>query len=178
MPLREFICYGTNVADLTPLQKCPLEALDFGDTRVLGLEAVKGLPLRHLGFSGCLPIKDLGPLAGLPLEGLTCGDTSIKDLAPLAKMPLTRLYMGYCHSVEDLGPLRGKPLTALAIEGTAVTDLTPVKGAPLVELHIEEQLALAQRQFLQALPKLETINRRPVRQFWADLDAKKPDQKP
>jgi hypothetical protein len=177
MPLVVLDCQSTAVEDLTPLAKCPLESLDIGGTRVRSLEAVKGMPLRYLHFAGC-SIKDLGPLADLPLEVLVCGGSSIKDLAPLAKTPLTSLYMGYCRSVEDLGPLRGKPLTALAIEGTAVTDLTPIKGAPLVGLHLEDQLALAHRQLLQALPKLEAINYKPVRQFWADLDARKPDKKP
>jgi hypothetical protein len=68
------------------------------------------------------------------------------------------------------------PLKALGIEFTGVTDLTPLKDAPLTQLYIGEQFALAHRQFLQALPKLEAINYRPVKEFWAAQDAKKADK--
>jgi serine/threonine protein kinase len=177
MPLVELDCYGVAVTDLSPLQKCPLERLFVGGTRVRSLEAVKGLPLKVLNFND-LPIDDLGPLASLPLEELSCGNTLVQDLSPLRKLPLTSVNVTACNRVKDLGPLQGLPLHDLDIRRTAVTDLAPLKGARLRVLFAPEELLVAQRQLVQALPKLETINYKPVRQFWADLDAKKPDKGP
>jgi hypothetical protein len=177
MPLVELDCYATPVADLTPVQKCPLEHLNVGATRVCSLDAVKGLPLKELHINDA-SIDDLGPLAGLRLETLSCGNTRVQDLSPLRKMPLRRVSLSACARVKDLSPLQGMPLEALDISGTQVTDLALLKDTPLRHLFADEGWVVAQRQRLQALPKLETINYTPVRQFWADLDAKKPDTKP
>jgi hypothetical protein len=45
-------------------------------------------------------------------------------------------------------------------------------------LFAPDDLVVAHRPLVQALPKLETINYKPVRQYWADVDAKKPDKEP
>jgi hypothetical protein len=177
MPLVELDCYGTAVADLTPLQKCPLEYLNVGGTRVRGLEGVKGLPLKGLHFND-VPIDDLGPLAGLRLEVLSCANTPVQDLDPLRKMPLRSLNLCFCLRVKDLSPLQGMPLDDLDIRRTAATDTPLRKGDPLRRLLANEDWVVTHRQLLQALPKLEAINYMAAQQFWAHLDAKKPNKEP
>jgi serine/threonine protein kinase len=176
MPLVSLNCYGTPVADLTPLQKCPLERLVIGATRVRNLEAVKGLPLKQLYLNDSA-IGDLKPLTGMRLEVLSCPFTPVSDIGPLRGMPLTSVNLHNCQLVKDLAPLRGMPLNDLDIRGVRATDVTPLKDSPLRHLLADEDWLVRHRQFLQALPKLVFLNGKSVRQFWADLDAKKPDKK-
>ena len=57
MPLTSLACFGTEVADLSPLQGMRLETLNCANTRV----------------------KDLSPLEGMPLVRVTCDEALARD---------------------------------------------------------------------------------------------------
>ena len=92
------------------------------------------------------------------------------DLSPLEGMKLTRL--SWVHTkVSDLSPLKGMPLTDLSCSSTKVTDLSPLKGMPLRVLACDFK-AERDAGVLRTIGTLETINRKPAKQFWAAADRK------
>jgi hypothetical protein len=54
-----------------------------------------------------------------------------------------------------------------------VSDLSALKGIPLKELLCDFK-AERDTQALRSLKTLEKINGKPVKQFWQDMDAKRP----
>jgi serine/threonine protein kinase len=138
------------LADLSPLEGMPLTALWFYGTRVSDLSPLAGMPLTDLGFNGSA-IADLSPLQGVPLVSLDCGSTSVSDLSPLRGMSLQSLNCRYTK-VTDLSPLQGMPLKALWC------DFKPERDAEVVH----------------SLETLEKINDKPAKEFWKEVDEKKP----
>jgi eukaryotic-like serine/threonine-protein kinase len=101
--LRELFLYKTFVQDLSPLRGCTnLALLDVGDTRVVDLEPLRGLPLQRLYIFG----------------------TAVADLDPLLGLPLRTLYLDRCSAITDVTPLAGlRTLTELMLpEGAAGID--------------------------------------------------------
>jgi eukaryotic-like serine/threonine-protein kinase len=101
--LRELFLYKTFIQDLSPLQgSTNLALLDVGDTRVVDLEPLRGLPLQRLYIFG----------------------TAVADLDPLLAMPLRTLYLDRCSASTDVTPLAGlRTLTELMLpEGAAGID--------------------------------------------------------
>jgi hypothetical protein len=180
----------TLVSDLTPLKGMPLRVLNLFLTPAADLTPLKGMPLQYLQLMGT-KVTDLSPLKGMPLEELLCAHLRVPDFAPLKGMPL-RVLWGNCPLVCDLSPLKGMPLVQLGIDGTQVSDLSPLAGMPLEHLGIDgtrvtdlsvlKGLPLkslrcdfkAERDaaILRAIKTLETINDKPVAQFWKDLETK------
>ena len=96
-------------------------------------------------------MSDLSPLKDMKLTHLNCGDTQVSDLSPLKDMKLTDLI---CHD-------------------TKVTDLSPLKGMPLKDLRCDFKPE-RDAEILRSIKTLETINGKPAKEFWQEVNAKKP----
>ena len=83
-------------------------------------------------------------------------------------MPLTQLHIRE-EPIADLTPLAGMPLELLRCQGSNVTDLTQIKGMPIKSLWLDFQPA-RDTALLCAMPSLESINDKPVAEFWKDAD--------
>jgi len=124
---------NTNLTSLEPLRGMPLRHLKlYQSSEVTELAPLARMPLDSLDIAGTA-VSDLGPLAGIALKRLYADQTSVADLAPLKGMPLVRLSIGQTR-VWDLGPLHGLPLEQLSISGTKVRDLSALRGMPLTVL--------------------------------------------
>jgi hypothetical protein len=75
--------------------------------------------------------------------------------------------------VSDLSALKGMQLKVLSCEGTKVSDLSPLQGMPLKDLRCDFK-ADRDTKILRSITTLETINGKPVKQFWQEMEAKKP----
>ena len=73
----------------------------------------------------------------------------------------------------DLSPLNGMPLLTLDCRMTKVADLAPLKGIPLKELGCDFK-AERDAEVLRTIKTLETINDKPAKQFWKEMDDNKP----
>ena len=176
MRLTTLSCYNnTLVDDLSPLQGMPLQELWCGYTGVTDLSPLKGTPLAVLWFQ-CTTVSDISPVKGMPLTVLCCGGTQVSDLSPLRGAALTKLY---CDNslVSDLSPLKGMPLTALWCFNwhlnAQASDLSPLKGMPLKELRCDFKPE-RDAEILRSITTLETINEKPAKEFWKEVDEKKP----
>jgi hypothetical protein len=172
MELTHLICSNTKIVDLTPLKGMKLTDLDLGSGKVTDLAPLKGMPLTSLDV-GYTAISSLTPLADMPLTKLVCRVTNIADLTPLRNMKLTMLDCWASRGIADLTPLKGMPLTYLACAETSVTDLSPLKEMPLKELQCDFKPE-RDAAILRSIKTLEKINEKPVKEFWKEVDAKKP----
>ncbi len=167
MPLTALYCDDTNVSDLEALKGMSLRALSVHGTSVESLMPLKGMPLNFIGFAGT-KVSNLSPLEGMPLTELSFSDAPVSDLAPLNGMPLEMLHCARTK-VADLAPLKGmKKLAALHCERTKVADLSPLKEIPLKMILCDFQAA-RDAKILRAMKTLETINGKPVEEFWKDV---------
>jgi hypothetical protein len=87
---------------------------------------------------------------------------------------LTSLHLAGTR-LSDAGLARFKDcknLTILNLKGTKVTDLSPLKGMPLKELFCDFN---PQRDaaILRSITTLETINGKPAKEFWQEVEARK-----
>jgi serine/threonine protein kinase/Leucine-rich repeat (LRR) protein len=164
--------------------------LHFDAEHVTNLSAVKALRelkvLECSGVDGPSKLSDLRPLEGLKLTMLRCNNTAVAELAPLRDMPIWFLEF-YNAKVADLSPLKKMKLEHLGCGGTLVTDLSPLKGiklgflacpriSPSAEV-IFKDMPLAHiysdcrgADFLRSIKTLQTINGKPVKEFWKELD--------
>ncbi len=84
--------------------------LDLGDSSLVDLTVLKGMPIREL-WIWKTDVADLEPLRGMALKKLHIPDTKVKDLSPLEGMPLE--YLNICNTkVTDISALVGMPLAA------------------------------------------------------------------
>jgi len=171
MKLTGLGCSGTNVSDLSPLKGMPLTTLGCINTPVADLSPLKGMPLTNLDCTGT-KVSDLSPLREMPLTELICTGTKVADLSPLKGMKLTLLHCKQTP-IADLSPLKGMKLTNLHCELTKVSDLSPLKDMPLKDLGCDFKPD-RDAEILRALKTLETINGKPIREFWNDVEKKKP----
>ena len=101
-------------------------------------------------------VKDFSPLPALPgLLRLPCDDSKVSDRSQLKDMKLRTLL---CHI-------------------TKVSDLSLLKGMPLIHLRCDFK-AERDTEILRSIKTLETINDKPVKEFWKEVDAGKQDKKP
>jgi hypothetical protein len=61
------------------------------------------------------------------------------------------------------------PLSKLSFTNTRVSDLSPMKGMPLKGLRIDYRAD--REEFVRSIRGLESINDKPVAEFWKDLTA-------
>ena len=168
MKLVWLFCQQTHVSDLSPLEGMPLASLTCFGTQVSDLSPLKGMPLNELHVEGT-QVSDISPLKETPLKVLRIGLTQVSDLSPLKAMPLTSLNcMG--SQVSDLSPLVGMPLEAIWLDGTLVSDFTPLKDMPLKTLILDFSPE-RDTELLRSIKTLETINGKPVTEFWKEVEA-------
>jgi hypothetical protein len=131
--------------------------LAFSSDGVTDLSPVRALAgLRELSCGGTAgsrrgKLADLSPLRGLKLSALSCNDTQVEYLGPLAGMPLERLDIARVP-VRDLSPLKGMPITEFAC------DLQPRRDTEVV----------------RSMTGLKRMNGKPAREFWKEVEEKKP----
>lgn len=130
-----------------------LEFATDGIHEIYPLQALKGLKrLKCRGnFWTVGGLQDLSGLKGLSLVELDCENNQIAKLAPLQGMSLTRLH---CQKNN-------------------ITDFFPLKGMPLKDLWCDFRTD-RDAAILRSIPTLVTINNKPTRNFWLELEAKKP----
>lgn len=150
--------------------------LVFLTDNVTDISPLRALPeLQRLtchGTPGKGQLADLSPLKNMKLTHLGCYFTKVADLLPLKGMPLTTLECNGTQ-VADLSPLKDMKLTALFCPYTKVTDLSPLKGMPLKELSCDFKPE-RDAEILRSIKTLETINDKPAKEFWKEVDGKKP----
>ena len=166
MKLKHFDCSGTNVIDLSPLKDMKLINLLCGYTPVSDLSSLQGMPL-ELFVCGNTKVGDLTTLKDMPLKLLWCGSTQVTDLKPLEGLMLTELRIDHTQ-VSDLSPLRGMPLTLLRCDATSVMDFSPLESMVLKELSLDFNTE-RDSDLLRSIKTLETINEKPVAEFWKEL---------
>jgi hypothetical protein len=74
--------------------------------------------------------------------------------------------------VTSLSALKELRLTALDCEGVHLKDLSPLKRMPLKELRCDFEPE-RDAEILRSIKTLESINGKPVKEFWKEVDAKK-----
>jgi serine/threonine protein kinase/Leucine-rich repeat (LRR) protein len=175
MPLTYLNCHDTRVSDLAPLKDMKLAFLDCRGTRISDLAPLMGMPLTCLRC-GRTRVSDLSPLVGMPLTQLDCAVTAVADLASVRGMPLTTLRSSYTQ-VADLSPLKGLKLTELTCDHSRVSDLSPLKDLRLTELQCDFKPE-RDADILRSIKTLEKVNGKPAQEFWKEVDAKPPANKP
>jgi len=168
MKLTSLFCANTQVADLSPLKEMKLTTLHCWSTKMSDLSPLRGMPLTSL-HCYATQVTDLSPLKGMPLTDLHCGVTQVADLSPLSGMPLTHLQC-QATTVTDLSPLKDTKLMVLDCHGTKVSDLSPLKNMPLQLLYCDFK-PFRDKDILRSIKTLETINSKPAKEFWKELDA-------
>ncbi len=171
MKLTHLACYGTNVSDLSPLKDMKLTALSCGGTKVSDLSPLKDMKLTLLDCKRT-QVSDLSPLKNMLLTSLACDDTKVSDLSPLKNMKLAWLTIRGTQ-VIDLSPLRDMKLKFLVCTGTKVTDLSPLKRMPLTAIQCDFKKE-RDTEILQSIKTLESINGKPVKDFWQEVREKQP----
>jgi hypothetical protein len=164
MPLTILHCGETRVADLSPLKGMSLRVFTAQRTPVSDLGPLRGMPVTFLDLNGAHAVSDLGPLEGMPLDYLNLGGTWVSDLSHVARLKSLRLLVLDDCPVSDLTPIRGMELTTLSFIRAGVTDLSPLRGMPLEHLRLDYRPE--HEKLLRSLPRLRSINERPVAEFW------------
>ncbi len=122
--LKRFECGGTGtngqVSDLRALRGLALNFLDIWGTQVADLTPLEGMPLHTLVADRNKTSTELSALKSLPLGNLQCSFTRVSDLSPLHGMPLTELYIVETE-VTDLSPLEGLKLTTIQLTPGRIT---------------------------------------------------------
>ena len=186
-----------HLSDISPLTDWKLLTdVEIFQTKVADISPLKGKPLTRLriGYSW---VNDLSPLEGIQLKSLDAHYSQVADLTPLHGMPLTTLIL-YHSRVVNLGPLEGMRLHHLDVRDTQVEDILPLKGMPLEALQIEQtkvkdtlvlkdmplkHLALEftperDAEILRSIKTLETINGKPVAEFWKEVEQQQAEKNP
>lgn len=158
------------LADLTPLKGTQLVVLVCPYQKVSDLSPLAGLKLEVLDLAAT-PVSDLSPLKDMPLGLLGLADTPVSNISILHGMTsLKRLYIRNTQ-VSDLRPLQGMKLDTFSCDGAKVSDLSPLKDMPLryiwIEFKPDRDTAL-----LRSFKELETINDKPVAEFWKEVEEK------
>lgn len=169
--LRDLRCAGGggsrgNLADLRPLQGMALLQLDCRESLVADLTPLTGMPLQSL-WCGSSLVADLSPLANMQLRELDCSGTPVADLTPLQRLPLAELN---CENtlVEDLTPAsQMKQLVTLRCRGSRVRNLEPLRGLNLRHVTCDFQ-SQRDASVLKSIATLQTINGKPVAEFWKE----------
>lgn len=170
-----------NVTDISPvgamvgLKRLNCAGSVDGKGKLSDLSPLKDMKLTVLICSGT-DVSDLSPLKAMRLAGLSCNNTKVSDLSPLKDVKITWLNCA-ATNVSDLSPLKYMKLTFLDCKNTKVSDLSPLKGMPLKELWCDFKPA-RDCKILLSIKTLETINDKPVKEFWKGVDEQKQQQMP
>ncbi len=169
---------GGRLTDLSPLEGMPLTTLGLESHRNLSdISPLKGMPLTELSLWGCRNFRDLTPVRGMPLTSLTLGGTAVSDLSPLAEIKsLRNVFLIDCAAVTDLSPIQRIPLKNLNIAHTNAKDVSVLKGMPLKALSITFKPD-RDTELLKSIKTLETINEKPVADFWKEVEEQQKGKK-
>ncbi len=175
LPLTKFGIVNSQVSDLSPFRGMPIEYLDIAYSPVGELAPLKGMPILVLSLYGT-STTDLRPLMGINLTTLILMESPVSDLTPLKGMPLKCINLRDTH-VTDLSVLRGMPLEQVSCQRTSVSDLSLLKDMPLkflsCDFNPERDIAI-----LRSIKTLETINDKPVKEFWKEVESKQQAENP
>jgi uncharacterized membrane protein len=178
--------WGTQVtnAGLAHFQDCKgLKHLDLNGTKVSdsGVGCFKDCKnLVYLALSstkvtntGLAHFKNCKSLRYLHLWGLTSvsdsGLAHFKDCKEMTDLGMSHTQL----SDSGLACFKDcKKLTSLWIDGTKVSDLSPLKGLPLTRLFCDFKPE-RDADILRSIKTLETINGKPAKDFWKEVDAGK-----
>ncbi|HEY3969633.1 MAG TPA: SUMF1/EgtB/PvdO family nonheme iron enzyme [Planctomycetaceae bacterium] len=163
--------------DVSPVRALTgLRSLECGGQAISDLSPLKGMRLTEMKIRAT-KIADLSPLVGMPLHELSCDYTKVTDLTPLQGMPLTILNCSVTQ-VSDLSPLKGMPLAALYCHNNPnIVDLSHLKGMPLIHLVCDFQ-PQRDTELFRSIKSLQTINGKPVAEFWKELEMNQSAKKP
>ncbi len=190
----------SQVADITPLsvltKLVSVECVASNHMgRITDLSPLAGLKsLGAITFIGCPHLTDLTPLRDLPITYADLRLTPVTDLSPLAGKPIQLLNLFECEKLVDLTPLKGASLNQLlVIAKTGVRDLKPLRDSKVDFIHLQGHQfdpdivcqwplkrigflgdigSVPREKFLRLkeIKTLETINGKPVAEFWKEFD--------
>jgi serine/threonine protein kinase len=178
--LRLLGCAGRiegNLSDLRPLQGMQLISLDIQGNQIEDLAPLAGMRLDNLRCFGnpCTsygkPIKSLSPLKGMPLTDLSLTSLEDGDLSPLAGMSMLSLTVPNIE-IKDISVLKGMPLQNLVIANCQIAqdpDFSILKDMPLRALNFDFNPE-RDTELLRSIKTLETINNKPVAEFWKEVE--------
>ena len=108
----------------------------------------------------------------MPLEFLDVSKTRVHDLSPLTGAPLNELWI-FDSLVSDLTPLKGMSLRILSAASHQLSDFSVIKDMPLRYLGL---VFNPQRHtdLLRSIKTLDTVNDKPIAEFWKEVEATKP----
>jgi hypothetical protein len=124
-----------------------------------------------LHCSGTL-VSDCSPLKGMPLEFLDVSKTRVHDLSPLTGAPLNELWI-FDSLVSDLAPLKGMSLRILSGSSYHLSDFSVIKDMPLRYLGLVFN-SQQHTDLLRSIKTLDTVNDKPIAEFWKEVEATKP----
>jgi serine/threonine protein kinase len=149
--------------NLKPLTGLQLRSLHVYFTKVHDLSPLRGMKLASLNCSGSY-VSDCSPLQGMPLEFLDVSRTRVHDLAPLIGSPMSELWI-FDSLVSDLKPLEGMKLEVLSAASYHLRDFSVIRDMPLRYLGLVFIPSL-HSDLLRSMSTLQTINDKPVAEFW------------
>jgi serine/threonine protein kinase len=177
MPLKSLKLMGQQPYSLSPLQGMRLQLFNNWDGPPLDLSPLRGMPLKVVSANS----EDFSPLqemdlsffestrpsdqaiqtmAGLQSKSMLINGSAIKNIAPLANVRCKILHLQHCGQLRDLSPMREcAGLEELVITGCPGSP-EPLRGHPTLK-----RISFSRDQ---------TVNIRPVAEFWAEYDAKNP----
>jgi uncharacterized membrane protein len=193
------LAYFKDCKDLTLLSLWNTQVGDAGLAYFKGCKNLTTLCLNDTQVSdaGLAHFKDCKDLTTLDLGSTTVGDAGLanfKDCKGLTYLDLGETKVsdaGLAHFKDCKGltslDLRAtkvsdaglayfkdcKDLTFLNLVGTKVIDIAPLKRMPLIELRCDFK-AGRDAEVLRSIKTLQTINGKPAKEFWAEVDARKP----
>lgn len=169
---------NTMIRDISPLKGLALERLNISNTKIQDINPISEMELQDLAMRG-VSVKDYSFLGRMPLKRLDISDTKIRDLEMLRNVStLEELYVAN-NPVESIQSLSGLQLAVIDLSDTKVGDLTVLSSMPLSKLCCERipgslacitahrtltsvvvslPLSSSDRNALQAMKNLRTVN--------------------
>lgn len=145
-----------------------------GHGTVTDLSPLSELNLKELHCRNNPGIRNLSPIRLDRLEFLDASYTGLESLSGLTKAPLVTVKIAGTP-IHDLGPVRRMSrLRALDCTGCPITNFQPLTATPLRELTANIE-ADRDATVLNRIRTLEKINGKPVKEFWKQLAAARPD---
>ena len=174
---------GTQVSDVglahfkdcKSLRHLSLAGTRVGDAGLAFFKDCKDLTLLHLNGTkvsdaGLELFKGCKHLTHLDLAGTQVSDAGLEHFKGCKSLAVLRLGG---TKVSDLSPLKDMRLMVLYCDATQVSDLLPLQGMPLEDLRCDFKPE-RDAEVLRSIKTLKTINRKPVNEFWKEVDGKKP----
>ena len=144
----------TDISDLSPLTNMPLVKLEAYSTKVVDIEALRGMPLRELSLP--CAIKSLAPLQGMPLTNLCLSSYGNNHMADLC----------FLKSLPD-----GMAINELNLNDTQITDLSPLKDCKVISLCFDQKKVTKGLDVIRKMTSFDFINGVEKKVFWNYYDS-------